>query len=174
MVVSVCSMKKSGKSPADISFSNSPVKFSGWCSVIMQRVTDIFFIHLRTFVPSYELRVKLLTCMPFRDVALQAKRGCLFSKRSEFRNFEMPIRISAISPKSSGIGTLFFPILPAATHVASWWARGRRQIARIDVQLRQDAAETMVRRSGFPECNKKKKNARKSTVYSHFLSYFRN
>ena len=78
------------------------------------------FIHLRTFVPSYELRVKLLTCMPFRDVALQAKRGCLFSKRSEFRNFEMPIRISAISPKSSGIGTLFFPILPAATHVASW------------------------------------------------------
>ena len=114
MVVSVCSMKKSGKSPADISFSKSPVKFSGWCSVIMQRVTDIFFIHLRTFVPSYlyELRVKLLTSMPFRVSSPQAKRECLFSKRSEFRKFEMPIRISAISPKSSGIGTLFFSHSP--------------------------------------------------------------
>ena len=114
MVVSVCSMKKSGKSPADISFSKSPVKFSGWCSVIMQRVTDIFFIHLRTFVPSYELRVKLLTCMPFRDVALQAKRGCLFSKRSEFRNFEMPIRIEfrQFHRKVRGSAPSFFPFSP--------------------------------------------------------------
>ena len=59
-----------------------------------------------------------------------------------------------------------------ASHAASLRARRRLQTARIDVKVRQDVAETMGRRSVFSEC--KKKNGRKSTVYSCFLSYFRN
>ena len=115
MVVSVCSMKKSGKSPADISFSKSPVKFSGWCSVIMQRVTDIFFIHLRTFVPSYlyELRVKLLTSMPFRVSSLtSSKESVYFRNGLSFENSKCPYEFRQFHRKVRGSAPSFFPFSP--------------------------------------------------------------